>query len=209
MVLSNFGDILASKIQEDLGPLVVQYCWRRCGEVENFQSYCPFREKWLTFVNMLDVEASLLLASNASSAVPRDLQNESGWCGQQDLQHSSIGSSKLNRKLNGAALIKAKEDCTNNINKVANLMATLVEQKTSPPPSNVVMSTPVTVSSTPPTKKKQRFVDCIDDVRRFREHEQEIKEDTGVSPTTKEMILNRIQKEKKKVINNATTTDDE
>ena len=40
------------------------------GEVENFQNYCPFREKWLTYVYMLDVEASLLLASNASSAVP-------------------------------------------------------------------------------------------------------------------------------------------
>jgi hypothetical protein len=178
------------------------------GEVENFQSYCPFREKWLTYVYMLDVEASLLLASNASSAVPRELLNESG-CEQQGLvQHSSIRSSKLNRKHNGAALIKAAEDCTNNINKVANLMATLVKQKASPP-SNVAMSTPVTMSSTPPTKKKRSFVDCLDDVRRLREHEQEIMEDIGVSPTTKEMILTRIQKEKKKVITDAATTEDE
>ena len=40
-------------------------------EVENFQTYCPIREKWLTCIYMLDVEASLLLASNASSAVPK------------------------------------------------------------------------------------------------------------------------------------------
>ena len=87
-------------------------------------------------------------------------------------------------------------------------MATLVKQKASPP-SNVAMSTPVTMSSTPPTKKKRSFVDCLDDVRRLREHEQEIMEDIGVSPTTKEMILTRIQKEKKKVITDAATTEDE
>ena len=126
---------------------------------------------------MLHVEASLLLASNASSGVPRELLNESG-CKQQELQHSTNRSSKLNRKLNGAALIKATEECTNNINKDANLMAVLVERKTSP--SNVVMSTPATMPSTPPTKKTRHFVDILDDVRRLREHKQEIMEDIGV-----------------------------
>jgi hypothetical protein len=71
------------------------------------------------------------------------------------------------------------------------------------------MSTPVTLLSTPPIKKKRRFVDCLDDVHRLREHEQEIIEDIGVSPATKEMILDRIQKEKKRVITNAATTEDE
>lgn len=47
------------------------------GQLENFQK-CLFHEKWLTYVYMLDFEASLLLASNASLAVPKELLNESG-----------------------------------------------------------------------------------------------------------------------------------
>ena len=50
------------------------------GDVENFHNYCPIREKWLTYIYMLDVEAaSLLLASNASSAVPKQLVYKSGY----------------------------------------------------------------------------------------------------------------------------------
>ena len=57
------------------------------------------------------------------------------------------------------------------------------------------------MSSTPPiSPKKRSLVECLDDVRRLREHEQQIMDDVGVSPMTKDMILNRIKEEKKKVI---------
>ena len=177
------------------------------GQLENFQNYCPFRKKWLTYVYMLDFEASLLLASNASLAIPKELLNESGYHHQEATNN---GTSKASfAKLNSAALIQATEDCTNNINKVATLMATLVEKRLSPAASNVVMSTPTTMSSTPPPTKKRSFVECLDDVRRLREHEQQITDNLGVSPATKQVILNRIQKEKKKVIVNAAATEDE
>ena len=170
------------------------------GEVENFQNYCSDREKWLTYVYMLDVEASLLLASNASSAVPKELLNEAG---QQEL----ILGMKSNRTkaFKGAALLEATEECSKNISRMTNLVASLVEKKMSP--SNAFMTTPVAMSSTPPAKtnKKRSLVECLDDVRRLREHEQEIMHDIGVSPTTKEMILSKIQQEKKKVITNAAT----
>ena len=171
------------------------------GEVENFQNYCPFREKWLTYVYMLDVEASLLLASNASSAVPKELLNEAG--GHQRLTSCQDGKKATNR-LSGATLIQATEECSRNINRVADLMATLVEKKTSPPNHNHDMTTPITMSSTPPTiPKKRSLVDCLDDVRRLREHEQQIMDDIGVSPATKQLILNKIQQEKKKVMTSA------
>ena len=46
-------------------------------------------------------------------------------------------------------------------------------------PSNAFMPTPVAMSSTPPAKtnKKRSLVECLDDVRRLREHEQEIMHD--------------------------------
>jgi hypothetical protein len=116
------------------------------GEVESFQNCCQIREKWLTYVYMLDVEASLLLASNASSAVPTELLYESGY--QQQAAHLGRSSNSTTKQLNGAALIQATEECSKNINRVADLMATLVEKKTSA--SNSVMSTPTMLSSTPP-----------------------------------------------------------
>ena len=169
------------------------------GVVENFQNYCSDREKWLTYVYMLDVEALLLLASNASSAVPKELLNEAG---QQEHVRTNSSTKASANKIMGAALLEATDECSKNINRVANLMATLVEKKLSP--SNA-MTTPVAMSSTPPanTKKKRSLVECLDDVRRLREHEQDIMHDIGVSPTTKEMILTKIQQEKKKVITNA------
>jgi hypothetical protein len=92
---------------------------------------------------MLDVEASLLLASNASSAVPKELLNE---VGQQEYTQGSHSSSKA---LANAALIKATEECSKNISRVANLMAALVEVKKMQPP-NILMKTPLVMSSTPP-----------------------------------------------------------
>ena len=170
------------------------------GEVENFQNYCPIREKWLTYVYMLDVEASLLLASNASSAVPKELLYESGY--QQRAAHPGRTSNSTIKQLSGAALIQATEECSKNINRVADLMATLVEKKMSA--SNSITSTPSTLSSTPPSiPKKRSLVECLDDVRRLREHEQQIMDDIGVSPNTKHMILNKIKEEKKKVITKA------
>jgi hypothetical protein len=118
------------------------------GQLENFQNYCLFREKWLTYVYMLDFEASLLLASNASSAVPQELLNESGNHVQAHREPTGNGNKTSFAKLNSAALVQATEECTNNINKVASLMATLVEKRLSPAASNVVMSTPTTMSST-------------------------------------------------------------
>jgi hypothetical protein len=172
------------------------------GEVENFQNYCPCREKWLTYVYMLDVEASFLLASNASSAVPKELLYESG----SYVQERQLGrGSSLGNKLNGAALMQATEECSKNINRVANLMATLVEKKSSPSSLGAItLTTPLAMSSTPPIiPKKRSLVECLDDVRRLREHEQQIMDDVGVSPMTKDMILNRIKEEKKKVITKA------
>jgi hypothetical protein len=172
------------------------------GEVENFQNYCPFREKWLTYVYMLDVEASLLLASNASSAVPKELLNEAGGGLQhQTRQYTTI---KPINKLSSASLMQATEECSKNINRVADLMAALVEKKTSPSNNNLDMTTPITMSSTPPTfRKKRSLVECLDDVRRLREHERQIMDDIGVSPATKQLILNKIQQEKKKVMTSA------
>ena len=149
---------------------------------------------------MLDVEASLLLASNASSAVPKELLNEAGGPQYSTRQ----GGSKSTIKLSGAALMQATEECTKNINRVADLMATLVEKKTSPSNNSLDMTTPITMSSTPPSiPKKRSLVECLDDVRRLREHEQQIMDDIGVSPTTKQLILNKIQQEKKKVMTRA------
>ncbi|KAI2503443.1 hypothetical protein MHU86_10991 [Fragilaria crotonensis] len=107
------------------------------------------------------------------------------------------------KKLNGAALIQATEKCSQNINRVANLMATtLVEKRTST--SNTVMMTPATMPSTPPCiPKKRSLVECLDDICRLREHEKQIMDDVGVSPNIKHMILNKIQEEKKKFITNA------
>ncbi len=87
-------------------------------------------------------------------------------------------------------------------------MAALLEKKMSPP--SAVMTTPVAMSSTPPAKinsKKQSLCECLDDVRRLRVQEQEIKDDTGVSLMTKEMILSKIQQEKKMVIMRAAGSD--
>ena len=171
------------------------------GEVENFQNYCPIREKWLTYIYMLDVEASLLLASNASSAVPKQLVHESGY--EQEAARPGCNSSSATKQLkNGAALIQATEECSKNINRVSDLITTLVEKRISA--SNSVTLTPATMSSTPPfIPKKRSLVECLDDVRRLREHEQQIMDDIGVSPNTKHLILNKIQEEKKKVITNA------
>jgi hypothetical protein len=79
--------------------------------------------------------------------------------------------------IKGAALIEATEECSKNTSRVANLMAALVRKRMSP--SNDLMTTPVAMSSTPPTKtnKKRSLVECLDDVRRLREHEQEIMHD--------------------------------
>ena len=52
-------------------------------------------------------------------------------------------------------------------------------------------------------------MEYLDDVRKLREHEQQITDDLGVSPATKQVIINRIQKEKKKVLVNAAITEDE
>jgi hypothetical protein len=97
------------------------------GEVENFQNYCPICEKWLTYVFMLDVNASLLVASNASSAIPKELLYKSGY--QHQAAHPGCTSNSSTKQLNGAALIQATEECSKNINRVADLMATLVEKK--------------------------------------------------------------------------------
>ena len=170
------------------------------GEVENFQNYCPIREKWLTYVYMLDVEASLLVASNTSSAVPKELLYKSGY--QHQAAHPDCTSNSTTKQLNGAAQIQATEECSKNIKRVAYLMATLVEKKMSA--SNSVMSTPLTLSSTPPSiPKKRSLVECLDDVCRLRKHEQQIMDDIGVCPNTKHMILNKMQEEKKKVITKA------
>jgi hypothetical protein len=85
-------------------------------------------------------------------------------------------------------------------------MATLVEKRSTAAsnPTSFVMSTPSTMSlslssasTPPPAKKKRSFVECLDDVRRIREHEQQIiTDDIGVTPATREMILSRIQQEK-------------
>ena len=65
------------------------------------------------------------------------------------------------------------------------------------------------MSSTPPSiSKKRSLVECLDDVRRLREHEQQIMDDIGVSPNTKHLILNKIQEEKKKVITKAANDGD-
>ena len=67
--------------------------------------------------------------------------------------------------------------------------------------SNSVMSTPSMLSSTSPSiPKKRSLVECLDDIRWLREHEQQIMDDIVVSPNTKHMILNKIQEEKKKVV---------
>jgi hypothetical protein len=66
------------------------------------------------------------------------------------------------------------------------------------------MLIPSTLSSTPPSiPKKQSLVECLDDVRRLCEHEQQIMDNIGVSPNTKHMILDKIKEEKKKVITKA------
>ena len=185
------------------------------GEIENFQNYCA-REKWLTYVYMLDVEASHLLASNASSAVPKDLMNESGHH-QPTGTTTKTKSSTATPKFDAAALIRSTDNCTSNINKVAALMTALIEKRESAVPqasassSNaMIMSTPNTMTSTPPAMmtKKRSLVDCLDEVKRLCEHEKQIRDDLGVSPGTKEIIINRIQKEKKKVMVNAAAVDD-
>ena len=71
-------------------------------------------------------------------------------------------------------------------------------------PLSKILRTPLAMSSTPPIiPKKRSLVECLDDVCRLREHEQQIMDDVGVSPMTKDMILNRIKEEKKKVITKA------
>ena len=52
-------------------------------------------------------------------------------------------------------------------------------------------------------------MECLDDVRRRREHKQEIPDNLGVSPAAKQMILKRIQKEENKGIVNAAAVEDE
>ena len=81
-------------------------------EVKNFQNYCQIREKWLTYVYMLYVEASLLLASNASLAVPKELLNKSGY--QQQAAHLGCPSNSTTKQLNGAALIQAMRNAARN-----------------------------------------------------------------------------------------------
>ena len=118
------------------------------GEVENFQNYCPIREKWLTYIYMLDVEASLLLAPNASLAVPKqELVHESGY-EQESARPGRTSNSATKQLKNGAALIQATEECSKNINRVSDLITTLVEKRISA--SNSVTLTPATISSTPP-----------------------------------------------------------
>jgi hypothetical protein len=70
--------------------------------------------------------------------------------------------------------------------------------------SNNVMSTPLMLPSTPTSiPKKRSLVECLDDIRRLCEHEQQIMHNIGVSPNTKHMILSKIQEEMKKVITKA------
>ncbi len=130
--------------------------------------------------------------------------------GQQGYARRGTNSSSksLANKIKGAALMEATEECSKNIHRVFNLMAALLEKKMSPP--SAVMTTPVAMSSTPPAEinsKKRSLCECLDDVRRLRVHEQEIKDDTGVSPMTKEMILSKIHQEKKMVIMRAAGSD--
>jgi hypothetical protein len=68
------------------------------------------------------------------------------------------------------------------INRTADLMATLVEKRTSHS-TNGVMLTLATMSSTPPCIPKTRsLVECLDDVCRIYEHEKQIMDNTGMSP---------------------------
>jgi hypothetical protein len=172
------------------------------GEIENFQNFCG-REKWLTYVYMLDFEASHLLASNASSVVPKELINECGQAGAGTGSSNSGGSNRVSPKYDTAALIQAASTCTDNINRVAALMTAMIENRArGGQSSSQQFTTPVSMSSTPPTKKRT-FVDCLDEIKRLREHENQVKEDTGVSPGTKQILVSRIQKEKKRVMVNA------
>jgi hypothetical protein len=177
------------------------------GEMENFQNYCA-REKWLAYVYMLDVEASHLLASNASSVVPKELLNECGAGVGGTSEGSGTSSAKKKSPTNNydaSSLLHVADTCASNINKVASLMSQLIEKRVEQCNN---YSTPVSMSSTPPTKKRT-FVECLDEVKRLREHEKQVAEDQGVSPATKELVLNRIQKEKKKVLFNAANIDDD
>ena len=97
-------------------------------------------------------------------------------------------------------------DCKN-INRVSDLITTLVEKRISA--SDSVTLKPATMSSTPPSNpnKKRSLVKCLENVRRLREYEQQIMDGIGVSPNTKHLILNKIQEEKKKVITKAANDD--
>ncbi len=87
---------------------------------------------------------------------------------EQAAQHSGFTrNSTTKRQLNGVALIQATDKCGQNINTVANLMTTLVEKRTSPSNSGVIL-TPATTSSTPPCiPKKRSFMECLEDVVGF------------------------------------------
>ena len=81
---------------------------------------------------MLDVEASLLLATNASSAVPKQLIYESGY-EQESARPGRTSNSATKQLKNGAALIQAAEECSKNFNRASYLITALVEKKSVPP----------------------------------------------------------------------------
>jgi hypothetical protein len=103
---------------------------------------------------MLDFEASHLLASNASSVVPKELINECGQAGAGTGSSNSGGSNRVSPKYDTAALIQAASTCTDNINRVAALMTAMIENRArGGQSSSQQFTTPVSMSSTPPTKK--------------------------------------------------------
>ncbi len=76
---------------------------------------------------MLVVEASLLHSSNASSIKPKKELLSKFSVTRLAARHMHTKASSLNRKLNGELLkMIATEECTLNIDKVANLMASLI-----------------------------------------------------------------------------------
>jgi hypothetical protein len=147
--------------------------------MENFQNYCA-REKWLAYVYMLDVEASHLLASNASSAVCRCQMSCSTNVVVVEQKHQKVVAHQPTKKksptnnYDASSLLHVADTCASNINKVAALTSQLIKKRVEQCNN---YSTPVSMSSTPPTKNYPRinFMEyvvegCSRNSKKFKEH---------------------------------------
>jgi hypothetical protein len=70
-----------------------------------------------------------------SSAISKELLHKLGYKQEQAAQHSGSRNSTTKQQRNEEALIQAAEKCCQDINRVADLMASLVEKEQVLPPA--------------------------------------------------------------------------